>query len=221
MDRHITEMEIHVSEAIQERKQWDARIGRSLQQERQDIEKWKALCKENQDFAQQQMHWDEQERCEARKNFVESANAHDFPNFREPPEADFSKLIHTNQSKARTELDQQARTKNTLKNMARRKERMLERSQLDANRVEMQMPRGEELAKRHHEKEVLSTVCRPAGTGRSAWRTSGARARIARTPPSRKPRFSAVKRTTRPREDRACHPGSWPDPAVARRSLSR
>ena len=83
-------------------------------------------------------------------------------------EADLNKVIHTSQSKVRTELDQRARTKNTLKNMARRKERMLERSQLDANRKEIQMLRGEELAKRHHEKEVLTTVRRPPGKGRSA-----------------------------------------------------
>lgn len=158
MDRHITEMEIRASESIQERRQWESHISRCLQQERQDIEKRRALCKENSDFLQQQMHWNEQKRCEARKTFVEGASAHDFPNFSEPPEADLKKVIRTNQGKVRSELDQQVRTNNTLKNMARRKERELERSQLDANREEMQMLRGVELAKRQHEKESLSTA---------------------------------------------------------------
>lgn len=170
MDRHITEMEIRASEAIQERKQWEAHIGRCLQQERQDIEKRRALCKENSDFLQQQMHWNEQKRCEARKTFVEGASAHDFPNFSEPPEADLKKVINTNQSKVRTELDQQVRTNNTLKNMARRKERELERSQLEANREEMQMLRGVELAKRHHEKEALSTAWNREIRMKNIWR---------------------------------------------------
>merc|ERR1712093_627875 len=76
----------------------------------------------------------------------------------------------TNQGKVRTELDQQVRTNNTLKNMARRKERELEQSQLDANREEMQMLRGVELAKRHHEKEALSTAWNREIRMKNIWR---------------------------------------------------
>lgn len=118
----------------------------------------------------QQCHWNEQKRCEARKNFVEGASAHDFPNFSEPPEADLKTVIRTNQGKVRTELDQQVRTNNTLKNMARRKERELERSQLDANREEMQMLRGVELAKRQHEKDSLSTAWNREIRMKNIWR---------------------------------------------------
>merc|ERR1719299_398576 len=62
------------------------------------------------------------------------------------------------QARVRSDLDDQVRTNNTLRNLQKRRERSLEVDQLEANRMEMAMLREAERAKKAYDKEALATA---------------------------------------------------------------
>eukprot|EP00392_Amoebophrya_sp_AT5.2_P010445 g10505.t1 len=57
MDRYLTEMEIRASEAIADRRQWEEHLDRCLKQERDDMDRKRALAAENQDFIYGPTSW--------------------------------------------------------------------------------------------------------------------------------------------------------------------
>merc|ERR1719190_312990 len=95
-------------------------------------------------FLQHQMEIGEERRRETRKEDIISASAHDFPKFTEPVDEEKKDFLHGQQARMRADLDEQVRTNNTLKNLAKQRERALEVNQLEANRKEMGMLRNAE-----------------------------------------------------------------------------
>lgn len=155
MDRHINEMEIAAGDAIKEKKQWEMYIKQCIEEEKNDIERRRGLCRDNQAFVQSQMQHNERRRQEGRKTFIENASAHEFPVFTEPPANVLAEKMKKQQDKMRNDLDHQVRTNNTLRNVAKQRERELEANQLEANRQEMAMLRELQRLKRDHEKDSL------------------------------------------------------------------
>jgi len=156
MDRYLTEMEIRASEAIADKRQWEEHLERCLQQERNDMERKKGLCKENSDFVQQQMEWNKRKFRQDRLSYIESASAHEFPQFTEPADAELRRVMKERQRQMRAELDLQCRTNNALKTIERNRERELEYAQMVANRNEMATQERNENNAKTMERETLT-----------------------------------------------------------------
>lgn len=157
VDRHIQEMEIAAGDAIREKRQWHKYIKQCVEEDKGDVERRRRMCKDNQDFIQNQMAHNEVRRAEGRKTFIENASAHEFPVFTEPPANELMERQIRQQGQMRNDLDLQVRTNNTLRNLAKQRERELEANQLEANRQEMSMLRELSKLKREHEKESLQS----------------------------------------------------------------
>jgi hypothetical protein len=170
MDRHIGEMEQRAAMAVFEKEEWQGHIKSCLMQEKDDIQRRKDICGENQDFVKKQMDWNQQKRKDGRKTFIENASAHDFPVFTEPPDNELQEQMRNQQQRLRSDLDAQVRTNNTLRNLARQRERELEHNQLEANRQEMAMLRSLDRSKKDHQKEVLSMAWNRDIRMRNIWK---------------------------------------------------
>mmetsp|Transcript_57872 Transcript_57872/g.154636 ORF Transcript_57872/g.154636 Transcript_57872/m.154636 type:complete len:545 (+) Transcript_57872:110-1744(+) len=155
LERHIAEMEGKAVEAIKEREQWETHINRCLQQERDDVSKRRGLCRQNQEFIRQQMEWNEKRRGANRDAFVEAASAHDFPQLSQPPGPEH-KVKQTEHKRAlKGELDRQVGTNTALKRMQFKKERELEKKQLQANKQEMVTLQAMEMQRKEMTKQAL------------------------------------------------------------------
>merc|ERR1719491_2405831 len=158
MDRHIGEMEARAGEAVAEKEAWSGHINDCLVQERDEIQVKRSRAQQNQYFLRQQVQWREGLKKEQRKDDIVSASAHDFPKFTEPAEKEMKDFVSGQQSRMRSDLDEQVRTNNTLRNLQKRRERGLEVDELQANRMEMAMLREAERAKKSYDKEALATA---------------------------------------------------------------
>lgn len=170
MDRHISEMEQRAAMAVFEKEEWEGHIKNCLLQEKEDIKRRRDLSEANQDFVKKQMEWNQMKRKEGRKSFIENASAHDFPVFTEPPANLLEEQMRQQQQRLRSDLDTQVRTNNTLRNLARQRERELEHNQLEANRQEMAMLRSLDKSKKDHQKEVLSMAWNRDIRMRNIWK---------------------------------------------------
>jgi len=170
MDRHISEMEQRAATAVFEKQEWEGHIEDCLFQEKEDIKRRRNLCEENSDFVKKQMDWNAGKRVQGRQTFIENASAHDFPVFTEAPANILEEQMRDQQQRLRSDLDTQVRTNNTLRNLARQRERELEHNQLEANRQEMSMLRSLDRSKKDHEKEVLSTAWNRDIRMRNIWK---------------------------------------------------
>jgi len=170
MDRHIGEMEQRAAMAVFEKQEWEGHIQNCLMQEKDDIRRRRDLCEANSDFIKKQMEWNSGKRQEGRKTFIECASAHDFPVFTEPPENELQEQMRNQQQRLKSDLDTQVRTNNTLRNLARQRERELEHNQLEANRQEMAMLRSLDKSKKDHQKEVLSMAWNRDIRMRNIWK---------------------------------------------------
>merc|ERR1719390_256127 len=118
-------MESRASEAMQERAAYQRHVDDCLGQERDEL-------LENRHFVKQQKLLNEEKRKESRQEDIIAASAHDFPKFTEPAEADMKEFVKGQQSRMRSELDEQVRTNMTLKNLAKQRERSMELNQLES-----------------------------------------------------------------------------------------
>ncbi|CAE7187627.1 unnamed protein product [Symbiodinium pilosum] len=158
MDRHIAAMEAHAVEAVAEKEAWDSHVSECLLQEREEIQARKERNNMNLQFLKHQMALGEHKRKEQRKDDIEAASAHDFPSFSEVHPNEMKDFIKGQQAKVRQALDEQVRTNNTLRNLAKQKDLALELNQLQANREELAMLRDAERAKKAYDKEALATA---------------------------------------------------------------
>lgn len=158
MDRHIAAMEAHAAEAVAEKDAWSSHVNDCLLQEREEIQSKRERNQMNLHFLQHQMKLGEQKRKESRKEDIEAASAHDFPQFSEVHPNEMKEFVHGQQARMRQGLDEQVRTNNTLRNLAKQKDRALELNQLQANREEMAMLRNAERAKKAYDREALATA---------------------------------------------------------------
>merc|ERR1740121_1115646 len=158
MDRHICAMEARAAEAMQERDAWEVHTKDCLEQERQEIHGKRSRAQQNLHYLQHQMAMQEDKRREQRKEDVEAASAHDFPSFHEAEQSDKKDFQKGQQARMKSDLDEQVRTNNTLRNLAKERERTLEVNQLQANREEMAMLRNAERAKKVYDREALATA---------------------------------------------------------------
>lgn len=158
LDRHISSMESRAAETVLERDVQDEHHQMCLEQERDEIQNRRMRNEQNLLFLQHQMAQSEHKRKEQRKEDIACASAHDFPKFTEVPEEEKKDFNKGQQSRVRSELDEQVRVNNTLRNMAKQRERTLEMNQLDTNRQEMLMLRQAERAKRAYDREALATA---------------------------------------------------------------
>merc|ERR1719199_980267 len=109
-------------------------------------------------FLQHQMNLTEEKRKEQRREDIVAASAHDFPRFKQAEDSEKKEFALGQQARVRKDLDDQVRTNNTLRNIAKQRERALEINQLEANRQEMAMLRGAERAKKAYDREALATA---------------------------------------------------------------
>lgn len=158
MDRHIGAMEARAQEAVSERETWSDHVQNCLEQERDEIQEKRERNQYNLHFLRHQMALGEHKRKEQRKDDIVSASAHDFPKFTEPVADEMKDFIQGQQARMRTDLDEQVRTNNTLRNLAKNRERNLEINQLQANKQEMSMLRNAERAKKAYDREALATA---------------------------------------------------------------
>ncbi|CAJ1368412.1 unnamed protein product [Effrenium voratum] len=164
MDRHIAAMEAHAHEAVAEKDAWDSHVSATrrcdecLLQEREEIQARKERNHMNLHFLKHQMALGEHKRKEQRRDDIEAASAHDFPAFSEVHPDEMKDFVKGQQAKVREALDDQVRTNNTLRNLAKQKDLALELNQLQANREELAMLRNAERAKKAYDKEALATA---------------------------------------------------------------
>eukprot|EP00747_Dinoflagellata_sp_TGD_P164263 gnl/TRDRNA2_/TRDRNA2_183954_c0_seq1.p1 gnl/TRDRNA2_/TRDRNA2_183954_c0~~gnl/TRDRNA2_/TRDRNA2_183954_c0_seq1.p1 ORF type:complete len:536 (+),score=133.69 gnl/TRDRNA2_/TRDRNA2_183954_c0_seq1:74-1681(+) len=158
MDRHISEMEEKAMTALKERDEWNSHVAACLEQEKSELSGSRTRAKENRQFIEQQMRFGDKKRKQQRADEVEAASAHGFPVFHQPQEEDLVEFTKGQQARMRKDLDDQVRTNNTLRNLAKQRERQMEVGQLEANRQEMALLRQAERAKKAYDREALSTA---------------------------------------------------------------
>mmetsp|Transcript_78061 Transcript_78061/g.226503 ORF Transcript_78061/g.226503 Transcript_78061/m.226503 type:complete len:521 (-) Transcript_78061:50-1612(-) len=158
MDRHICAMEARAAEAIAERQAWQQHQDECISQERDEIQSKRARAHMNLHHLRHQIQMDEERKREQRKEDIATASAHDFPKFGVAETSGSKDFVKNQQERMRAELDEQVRTNNTLRNLAKQRERTLELNQLQANREEMAMLRNAERAKKVYDREALATA---------------------------------------------------------------
>lgn len=158
MDRHISAMEARAAEAIAERQAWQQNQDECMSQERGEIHSKRARAQLNLHHLKHQIQMDEERKREQRKEDIATASAHDFPNFGVAESSGSKDFVKDQQARLRAELDEQVRTNNTLRNLAKQRERTMELNQLQANREEMAMLRNAERAKKVYDREALATA---------------------------------------------------------------
>jgi len=156
MDRHITEIETQANEAVREKEQWENHLQNCLVQERKDMEWRRALAKENSELLQEQMAMNEAKRADGRKQYIEGASAHDFPNFTDPPQQEVKEFSKSKQQQLREELDAQVEANKMITEAAKNRERNLECGQVEACKQEIAQLRLEQKIKKEQEREQLS-----------------------------------------------------------------
>mmetsp|Transcript_49589 Transcript_49589/g.91489 ORF Transcript_49589/g.91489 Transcript_49589/m.91489 type:complete len:548 (-) Transcript_49589:46-1689(-) len=159
MDRHITELESRATEVVKERATWHQHIRDCVDQERDEAEVRRARCKENQTFLVEQMNWDERRRIQQRAEDIDAASAHGAPRLKSHLSVDEARQKELGmQARMRENLDEQVRTNQTLRNLQKQKELLLEVGQIEANRKEMSLLRNAERAKKAYDREALATA---------------------------------------------------------------
>eukprot|EP00440_Ansanella_granifera_P057650 gb/GFBE01062501.1/.p1 GENE.gb/GFBE01062501.1/~~gb/GFBE01062501.1/.p1 ORF type:complete len:540 (+),score=144.06 gb/GFBE01062501.1/:1-1620(+) len=183
MDRHIAAMEAHAAEAVAEKDAWHSHVNDCLGQEREEIQARRERNQMNLHFLQHQMQLGEQKRKEQRKEDIEAASAHDFPTFTEVHPDEMKDFIKGQQTRMRSALDDQVRTNNTLRNLAKQKERSMELNQLQANKEEMSMLRKAERAKKAYDREALATAWNSEIRMKNIWKAIENHSKVASHPP--------------------------------------
>jgi len=183
MDRHIAAMEAHAAEAVAEKDSWGQHVNDCLLQERDEIQAKKQRNQMNLHFLQHQMQLGEQKRKEQRKEDIEAASAHDFPQFSEVNPNEMKDFVSGQQARMRQGLDEQVRTNNTLRNLAKQKDRALEINQLQANREEMAMLRNAERAKKAYDREALATAWNSEIRMKNIWKAIESHNKVGSNPP--------------------------------------
>jgi len=158
MDRHICAMEARAAEAIAERAAWGDHMEACLEQERDEINAKRTRAQMNLHFIKHQMCMGEDKKKSTRNEDIEAASAHGFPNFEVAESSGSHDFILGQQARMRSDLDDQVRTNNTLRNLHKQRERSIEVNQLQANREEMAMLRNAERAKKVYDREALATA---------------------------------------------------------------
>lgn len=158
MDRHICAMEAKAAEAINERQSWQMHMEDCLAQERDEIHSKRTRAQMNLHFLKHQIQMGEDRKKDQRREDIEAASAHEFPDFGQANESGSKEFIQGQQARLRADLDEQVRTNNTLRNLQKQRERSLEMNQLTANRQEMAMLRNAERAKKVYDREALATA---------------------------------------------------------------
>lgn len=185
MDRHIAAMEAHAAEAVAEKDAWDCHVNECLLQERDEIQARKERNHLNLHFLKHQMAMGEQKRKEQRKEDIEAASAHDFPSFSEVHPDEMKDFIKGQQEKVRQALDDQVRTNNTLRNLAKQKDLALELSQLQANREELAMLRKADRAKKAFDRESLATAWNADIRMKNIWKAIDNHGKVSKKEPSK------------------------------------
>ncbi|CAK8990632.1 Hypothetical protein SCF082_LOCUS2326, partial [Durusdinium trenchii] len=185
MDRHIAAMEAHAAEAVAEKDAWDSHVSECLLQERDEIQARKERNHLNLHFLKHQMALGEQKRKEQRKEDIEAASAHDFPSFSEVHPNQMKDFVKAQQERVRQSLDDQVRTNNTLRNLAKQKDLALELSQLQANREELAMLRNADRAKKAFDRETLATAWNADIRMKNIWKAIDNHSKVANKGPSK------------------------------------
>jgi len=185
MDRHIAAMEAHAHEAVAEKDAWDSHVSECLLQEREEIQARKERNHMNLHFLKHQMALGEHKRKEQRRDDIEAASAHDFPAFSEVHPDEMKDFVKGQQAKVREALDDQVRTNNTLRNLAKQKDLALELNQLQANREELAMLRNAERAKKAYDKEALATAWNADIRMKNIWKAIDNHSKVAPKGPSK------------------------------------
>lgn len=158
MDRHINTMEARASEVMNERNAWSQHVNDCMRQEHDEIQDKRQRAQMNLHFLSHQIQLGEEKKREQRKDDIVSASAHDFPKFKETAASEYKQYLQGQQARMRADLDEQVKTNQTLKNLAKQRERALEINQLESNRQEMAMLRKAEREKKAFDREALSTA---------------------------------------------------------------
>mmetsp|Transcript_69663 Transcript_69663/g.167204 ORF Transcript_69663/g.167204 Transcript_69663/m.167204 type:complete len:544 (+) Transcript_69663:142-1773(+) len=159
MDRHITELETRATEVVKERATWQQHIRDCVDQEKDESDARRDRAKQNQHFLLEQMNWDERRRVHQRAEDIEAASAHGAPKLKSQMTSDEARQYELGkQARMREELDEQVKTNQTLKNMHKQKEMLMEVGQIEANRREMSLLRNAERAKKAYDREALATA---------------------------------------------------------------
>jgi len=182
MDRHITAMEARANEVVQEREHWKEHVHACLEQERDEIQQKRMRNQQNLHFLQQQMVLGEEKKKEQRKEDIVCASAHDFPRFTEPEPSEVRDFLRGQQTRMRSELDEQVRINNTLRNLAKQRERALEVNQLETNRQEMAMLRNAERAKKAYDREALATAWNSEIRMKNIWKAIESHGKVGANP---------------------------------------
>jgi len=160
MERHVQALEMRAAETVAEHDAWNSHVSECIVQEREDIMSKRYRAQENLQLLQAQMAQADERKKTQRKADIEAASAHEFPIMMGQAREESKKEITTGmQQRLRADLDAQVRTNNTLRNLAKQRERAIELDHLENLRSEMTNLRSAERAKKSYEGEAL----------RSAW----------------------------------------------------
>lgn len=160
MDRHVVALEMRAAETVAEHDAWSSHVSECITQEREEIMSKRYRAQENLQLLQAQMAQADERKKVQRKQDIEDASAHEFPIMQGQAKEESKKEITSSmQQRLRADLDAQVRTNNTLRNLAKHRERAIEIDHLDNLRSEMSSLRSAERAKKAYEIEHL----------RSAW----------------------------------------------------
>jgi hypothetical protein len=183
MDRHIAAMEARAAEVVAEKESWSQHVSDCLDQERDEIQSKRVRNQMNLHFLQHQMNLGEEKRKEQRREDIESASAHDFPTFSEVKPEEKKDFVKGMQARVKQDLDDQVRINNTLRNIAKQRERILEVNQLEANRQEMAMLRNAERSKKAYDREALATAWNSDIRMKNIWKAIESHNKVSSHPP--------------------------------------
>eukprot|EP00929_Paragymnodinium_shiwhaense_P053831 TRINITY_DN26992_c0_g1_i1.p1 TRINITY_DN26992_c0_g1~~TRINITY_DN26992_c0_g1_i1.p1 ORF type:complete len:581 (+),score=176.57 TRINITY_DN26992_c0_g1_i1:133-1875(+) len=144
LGRHIATLQAEAAIAVREKEEWEKHLKRCHVEEERELEWRKNLNKENAEQLRMQMQQQEKRRQQARAQCVEQASAHDFPSFKEAPEAGFHAYIMDRKENLKADLDKQVEAKHRVKLAQKQQERLLENFHVEATQRELAaMKQGE------------------------------------------------------------------------------
>jgi len=155
LDRHLKDIQKEAVEVKLDRAAWEAHVERSAAEEKKDHDWRKAMAIDHSDQLKVQMHHAEHRRQEGRQHTIQQASQHDFPNFREQPEAGVLSYVKHRRDNLKDDLDQQVTAKQRVQQAAKERDRRLEAHHAESCQRELAALKYEAHHKRESDRTTL------------------------------------------------------------------
>jgi len=147
MERHIAMLQSEAAYEVKSQNDWQSHLQRCLAEEKKEMDWRNAIARDYQESLKDQIRVSEQKRADGRRNHVEQASMHDFPDFSKAPEISVHDYIMERRRNLKDDLDQQVELKLRQKEAQKLRDLELDHMNTEATMREMQQQRHYERAR--------------------------------------------------------------------------